>query len=149
MYTCIECEDDEEFEDVDEDKAEADMELDESETQQEVVVTPSGDIYYDQLRSLIGEHGADTIFPPLDGTSFYRGICKINHSCIPNVLVTYQSSPLQPGVMGLTSGLVAAVRVVRPIVPGEELVQAYVDTELGMFFSTSFFIFGVYIITCL
>lgn len=111
------------------DEDDAEMVLDESEDAQEVFV-PSGDIHFDQLHVLIREHGADTIFPPLDGTSFYQGICKINHSCVPNVLVTYQSSPMMPGTESST-GLVAAVRVLRPILQGEELVQSYVDTELG------------------
>ena len=37
--------------------------------------------------------GHDCIFPPLDGTAFYSLICKINHSCNPNVYVKYASLP--------------------------------------------------------
>lgn len=109
------------------------MELDEDENQEAII--PTGDPHLDQLQALIREHGSDTIFPPLDGTSFYRGICKVNHSCVPNVLVTYQSSPLQPGAE-MSGGLVSAVRVLRLIAIGEELVQAYIDTELGKIIST-------------
>lgn len=49
----------------------------------------SGNPLYDELHDLIEEHGIDTIFPPLDGTAFYYKVCRVNHSCEPNVLVIY------------------------------------------------------------
>ena len=84
---------------------------------------PSGDESLDKLRALIKETGADTLFPPLDGTALYATMCKINHSCVPNVLVTYTFTQ--------EHGLVAQLRTVRPIQPGEELVQSYVDQHMG------------------
>lgn len=71
------------------------------------------------LRELIEEQGMDTLFPPLDGTAFYALICRINHSCDPNVRVTYVNSPQ----FGLQAHLIA----LRPIQPGEELLQSYID----------------------
>lgn len=71
------------------------------------------------LKELLEFHGIDTLFPPLDGTAFYATICRINHSCDPNVRVTYVNSP----DLGLQATLIA----LKPISPGEELVQSYID----------------------
>lgn len=71
------------------------------------------------VRDLIDMHGIDTLFPPLDGTAFYALICRINHSCDPNVRVTYVNSP--------EFGLQAHLLALRPIQPGEELLQSYID----------------------
>lgn len=71
------------------------------------------------LRELIDEQGMDTLFPPLDGTAFYALICRINHSCDPNVRVVYVNSP--------EFGLQATLIALRPILPGEELLQSYID----------------------
>lgn len=71
------------------------------------------------LQELIEEQGMDTLFPPLDGTAFYALICRINHSCDPNVRVVYVNSP--------EFGLQATLLALRPIQPGEELVQSYID----------------------
>lgn len=71
------------------------------------------------LREMIETHGMNTLFPPLDGTAFYALICRINHSCEPNVRVTYVNSP--------EFGLQAHLLALRPILPGEELLQSYID----------------------
>ena len=109
--------------------------------------TSTGNPSLDELHALLNEHGLDKVFPPLDGTAFYTNICKINHSCVPNVIVTYTTRfHLKPTpILGLgtheasvvrgdddrNDGLVALVKVLRPIQPGEELVQSYIDTNLG------------------
>ena len=84
---------------------------------------PTGDVALDKLRSLIRETGSDRLFPPLDGTALYSTLCKINHSCEPNVLVTYTCTQ--------EHGLVAKLHALRPIVVGEELLQSYVDQTMG------------------
>lgn len=71
------------------------------------------------LRDLVEENGLDTLFPPLDGTAFYALICRINHSCDPNVRVVYVNSP--------QFGLQAHLMALRAILPGEELLQSYID----------------------
>ena len=53
----------------------------------------TGDPDLDEVRRLVGEHGEDTLFPPLDGTAFFLLICRINHSCVPNVSVRYSCLP--------------------------------------------------------
>lgn len=75
-----------------------------------------------QLKSLVEENGEDMLYPPLDGTAFYLTLCKINHSCEPNVVVKYTSKP--------SGGLVAQLFAVRDIFPGEELLQSYIDNSL-------------------
>ena len=82
----------------------------------------SGDPAYDTLFKTLGQHGDSNIFPPLDGSAFYLNICRINHSCEPNVRVEY----VDKGASSAGGGLTAQVRVLRPIAVGEELVQAYV-----------------------
>ena len=34
----------------------------------------------------------DALFSPLDGTAMYSNVCKMNHSCNPNILVRYSNS---------------------------------------------------------
>ena len=53
----------------------------------------TGDPDLDEVRRLVEEHGEDTLFPPLDGTAFFLLICRINHSCMPNVSVRYSCLP--------------------------------------------------------
>ena len=53
----------------------------------------SGDPCLDEIRRLVLEHGEETLFPPLDGTAFFLLICRINHSCEPNVAVRYSCLP--------------------------------------------------------
>jgi hypothetical protein len=113
-------------EDVDEDDVE-----EKSEEDEDVDDTPADNIQdadqVDKEKSKVGEilefieqqGGEDRLFPPLDGTSFYALTCKINHSCDPNVIVTYSSTE--------EKGLQANLLVLRPIGEGEELVQSYID----------------------
>ena len=89
---------------------------------------PTGDVALDTLRSLIHETGSDRLFPPLDGTALYSTLCKINHSCEPNVLVTYTCTQ--------EYGLVAKLHALRPIMDGEELLQSYVDQSMGKWSSS-------------
>ena len=84
----------------------------------------SGDASLDQLLTLLGEHGSEAIFPPLDGTAFYTKICKINHSCEPNCIVRYSSDPL-------TGALVAQLFALRDLEPGQELLQSYIDGAMS------------------
>lgn len=62
------------------------------------------------------------LIPPLDGTAFYINICKINHSCDPNMYVKYASS--------VEHGVFAEVVSLRGIAAGEELLQSYIDQAL-------------------
>ena len=62
------------------------------------------------------------IIQPLDGTAFYLNICKINHSCAPNMYVKYASSA--------DHGVCAEVISLRDIAEGEELLQSYIDQTL-------------------
>jgi hypothetical protein len=57
------------------------------------------------LRDIVDEYADDpSLFPPLDGTSFYTNICLVNHSCSPNVLVEYVTVPGDGNVGGLFDG---------------------------------------------
>lgn len=63
------------------------------------------------LHALLEEYSDDTsLFPPLDGTSFYTNICLMNHACAPNVLVEYVSVPGDGKVGGLFEGSVQEYR---------------------------------------
>ncbi len=101
-----------------------DQSSDDQDDQEEVVaekVEPGGD---DDLARLISDSGGvDSVFPPLDGTAFYETICRINHSCDPNVAVQYIENV---GISGLQASLVA----LRDIYPNEELVQSYIDCNM-------------------
>ena len=83
-----------------------------------------GDESLTQLLSLLGEHGSEAIFPPLDGTAFYSKICKINHSCLPNCIVRYASDPY-------SGALVAQLCALMDLEPGQELLQSYVDSAMA------------------
>lgn len=118
------CDDDEEEgEEGDEEveEVEEDAEGEEMETSAPTAESVDGpvDENLTALRELVDTHGVDTLFPPLDGTAFYALICRINHSCDPNVRVTYVNSP--------EFGLQAHLLALRPIQPGEELLQSYID----------------------
>jgi hypothetical protein len=110
-------EDDEEEDADDEDDAE--MEDAAEQASAAATAVPGADPSIAALREMIEEYGLDTLYPPLDGTAFYSVICRINHSCDPNVRVTYINCPLR--------GLLASLIALRPIAPGEELVQSYID----------------------
>ena len=74
------------------------------------------------LKELVDLHGLDVLYPPVDGTAFYSTICRVNHSCDPNVRVIYKVTP--------QLGLQAYLTAIKPIVSGEELVQSYIDQFL-------------------
>jgi SET domain len=69
-----------------------------------------------------GEDDLDAIFSPLDGTAMYNLICKMNHSCCPNVVVVYRS--LEWG-----EPLVAQCIAQHDIDEGEELCISYIDAN--------------------
>jgi len=75
-----------------------------------------------ELQEILISDGVDNIFPPLDGTAFYKTICKINHSCCPNCIVKYTSDPVH--------GLLAQMVALRDIQEGEEMVQSYIDQSM-------------------
>jgi PHD/YefM family antitoxin component YafN of YafNO toxin-antitoxin module len=77
------------------------------------------------LQDLITSTGEENLYPPLDGTSFYTTICRINHSCVPNAMVRYRMDP--------TYGLCAEMIALRDIEENEELVQSYIDQTLGSY----------------
>lgn len=84
----------------------------------------TGDSSLDKLNTILREYGVDSIFPPLDGTALYSMMCKINHSCSPNVRVKYFFTK--------EHGLVASLVATREIQPDEELLQSYIDQTMGM-----------------
>jgi hypothetical protein len=83
-----------------------------------------------RLYEVLSNSGLDSIFPPLDGTAFYSKICKINHSCEPNVVVKYPPAPLDGQPRPLTAQLIA----LRDIAPNEELLQSYIDQSMSFEF---------------
>ena len=84
--------------------------------------------YYTALQNTVHSVGSLNLFPPLDGAAFYLNICRINHSCVPNVRVEYVDRGPNDAE-GRMGGLSAVVRVLRPIAQGEELVQSYIDED--------------------
>lgn len=74
------------------------------------------------LKELVEFHGLEVLYPPVDGTAFFSTICRINHSCDPNVRVIYRVSPL--------FGMQAHLTAMKTISAGEELVQSYIDQFL-------------------
>ena len=83
----------------------------------------TGDPSLDKLNVILNEYGVDSIFPPLDGTALYSMMCKINHSCDPNVRVKY--------VFTREHGLVALLVALKEIKPDAELLQSYIDQTMG------------------
>jgi hypothetical protein len=104
---------------------EDEVEEEEEEEEEEEIIEESGDPNLDKLREILRNDGEDNIFPPLDGTAFYSTICKINHSCEPNVIVRYSIE----GNGG--RGLIAQLTALRMIHPDEELLQSYIDQSMG------------------
>ena len=94
------------------------------EMEEEEAGDEAADADYRDLQRTLETHGILSLFPPLDGAAFYLTICRINHSCVPNVRVEYVNK-------GVDGGLMAEVKVVRPIGAGEELVQSYIDENLS------------------
>jgi hypothetical protein len=77
---------------------------------------------YHKIQRILQTEGTDKLFPPLDGTAFYLNICKMNHSCDPNVYVKYCVVP--------NTGVCAQVMSIREIHADEELLQSYIDQSL-------------------
>lgn len=121
-------EDEDEYEDIDDDEEENVESTPEGVmSAADVIDESTGNPDLDIVHDTIAQYGEDSFLPPLDGTAFYFLICKINHSCVPNVIVKYTSSEdSQSGQVGLVAQLVA----LRDILPGEELLQSYVDASL-------------------
>jgi SET domain len=86
-------------------------------------VTDTGDASLTKLYGLVREYDVENIFPPLDGTALFSMLCKINHSCEPNVRVKYVFTK----ELGLTAFLVA----LKEIHKGSELLQSYIDQTMG------------------
>ncbi len=84
--------------------------------------TSTSDAKLNELHTVLNDEVIDNVFPPLDGTAFYLTICRINHSCVPNVVVRYASNA--------DKGLVAHLTALCHINPDEELVQSYIDQSL-------------------
>jgi SET domain len=91
--------------------------------QEEMDVAETGDASLDKLKSVLHEYGADGVFTPLDGTALFSMLCKINHSCDPNVRVKY--------VFTREHGMVARLVALKDIKPDEELLQSYIDQSMG------------------
>jgi hypothetical protein len=147
--------DDEEGDDVEEDDEEEEEEEEEEAGKMAVGAAEASqtqrageDSSVAALRELVEQHEINTLYPPLDGTAFYATICRINHSCDPNVRVTYiNASPFASGAVAVTAEgssaaaaaaaavpaagtagcLLARLVALKPIAPGEELVQSYID----------------------
>ena len=124
-----------EWEDMDENDDENDDENNEDDLEGnlEVNQTPFKSIFETpptnptllELEEILINDGIDNLFPPLDGTAFYKTICKINHSCNPNCIVKYTSDSVH--------GLIAQVVALRDIEEGEEMVQSYIDQSMDVF----------------
>lgn len=91
--------------------------------QEEMDVAETGDASLDKLKTVLHEYGVDGIFTPLDGTALFSMLCKINHSCDPNVRVKY--------VFTREYGMVARLVALKDIKPDEELLQSYIDQSMG------------------
>lgn len=127
------CQEGEKVEDVEEEQVTESETGGEEETKGDSDV-PQTDL--EVLREIVLQEGLATLFPPLDGTAFYTKICKMNHSCDPNVIIKYTSTSAadhtdtSSGVM-ISRGITAEVIALRPITEGEELLQSYIDQSLG------------------
>jgi hypothetical protein len=82
------------------------------------------------------EHWGDELeelFTPFDGTAMYYTTCKMNHSCIPNVVVRYSYSCLGGGKRarwGKEFPLVVSCYALRDIDKDEELCISYIDSDM-------------------
>lgn len=109
------------WEDV-EDESEEDTAEEADMCTDEAANSPTGDEDLDNLKELLEERGVQSVFPDLDGTALYSVLCKINHSCQPNAIVTYECTD---------KGLAARLTALRDIKPGEELLHSYIDQSMG------------------
>lgn len=77
----------------------------------------------------------DPLFTPLDGTALFSTTCMMNHSCNPNVLITFVDAPgastVTTGLPQSSSPLQVEVIALRDIDPGEELCFSYISTDLS------------------
>jgi hypothetical protein len=76
----------------------------------------------------------DTIFTPLDGTAMYSTTCKMNHSCVPNVMAKYSYSCSGGGIKtrwGRDFPLVVSCSAITDIEIGEELCISYINSDLN------------------
>jgi len=66
---------------------------------------------------------ATFLFPPFDGIALFNIVCTMNHSCVPNVEISYPSDGRSPAV--------AHVVALTDIRAGSELVHSYIQEEAG------------------
>eukprot|EP00607_Mallomonas_marina_P001276 CAMPEP_0182435428 /NCGR_PEP_ID=MMETSP1167-20130531/75679_1 /TAXON_ID=2988 /ORGANISM="Mallomonas Sp, Strain CCMP3275" /LENGTH=299 /DNA_ID=CAMNT_0024626473 /DNA_START=441 /DNA_END=1337 /DNA_ORIENTATION=+ len=125
--TCWEEPDSENSDTQEEDQGETGLKSSEEERKEKEF--ESSDPGWNALRAVVSREGVDTLYAPLDGTAFYTYICKINHSCEPNVLVKYGWGDIDADSVTREcgQGLRAELTAVRDIHPGEELLQSYID----------------------
>lgn len=74
----------------------------------------------------------DSLFCPLDGTSMYHIVCKMNHSCDPNVIAKYVYSCSGGGNRarwGKLYPLLIQCCAIRDIQEGEELCISYIKSD--------------------
>ena len=115
----LDCCPEDDFEDVDEEEdAEEEDDDNEEEEEEDVEEDETNFTEKEKMLKAIRREGEENLFPPLDGTAFYLLTCKINHSCDPNVIVTY---------INTDKGLQARLLVLKDIATGEEFVQSYID----------------------
>jgi hypothetical protein len=91
--------------------------------EQELHNADTEDLSLNKLNTILQEYGVDNIFSPLDGTALFSTLCKINHSCDPNVKVKYAFTR--------EYGLVATLTALKDIITGAELLQSYIDQTMG------------------
>lgn len=103
-----------------------------------------------RIEELLEEYTAEALFPSLDGTSFYKTVCKINHSCEPNARVEYVVTD---------AGLVVNMLTVQDLKAGQEIVQSYIDQYaskysrslccifISLFYSSMSFLFYFFIVS--
>eukprot|EP00750_Incisomonas_marina_P004306 INCI13458.19.p1 GENE.INCI13458.19~~INCI13458.19.p1 ORF type:complete len:619 (+),score=94.61 INCI13458.19:1695-3551(+) len=77
---------------------------------------------------LSGFRFVDKLFPAVDGAGMYPLICRMNHSCEPNVKVLFSAQQEMPRTSSRPAR--ASVVALRPIKAGEELCFSYIDSSL-------------------
>jgi hypothetical protein len=104
--------------------------------EQELFDADTGDLSLNKLNTILQEYGVDNIFTPLDGTALFSTLCKINHSCDPNVKVKYTFTR--------EYGLVATLTALKDIITGAELLQSYIDQTMGKEFMPLTYILNLF-----